>query len=133
MFDTHKIFKSKNQTVGQSNIEICFTKVIGNNPHFSKKQLTVENVCEGSPEPNSSVYADRMNQWDYKKYSQTKKNVFGNMSDYFNERTFEQIEKFLCEYFGKPVQLYSVIQTENRSTGYPIFCFRFFDESLVGK
>lgn len=89
------------------------------------KKDSREYIVEGSPEPTASMYADRMNRWDHEKYKQAKINAFGNESDYFDERTLEQIESFLNHYTGRSITLYSVVVSENRSSGYPIYCFRY--------
>jgi len=120
MFDTHKSHIKKTS-------HICKYEVFYYNGTSSSEGKTPEYVVEGAHEPNSSMYADRMNRWDHEKYSQSKIKVFGNVSDYFEGRTLEQIEKFICEYLGKDVELYSMIISENVSSGYPVYCFSFFD------
>ena len=120
MFDTKKAYTRKEDRIHRFHCyySVGAEVVDGKNPEY---------VVEGAHEPNSSMYADRMHQWDHEKYTQSKINIFGNVSDYFEERTMAQIEKFICEYLGKEVELYSMIITENRSSGYPMYCFRFFD------
>lgn len=123
MFDTHKSYNEKKD-------HICLFECIYSDGVETREGKTPEYVVKGAHEPNSSMYADRMNQWDHEKYNQSKIKIFGNVSDYFEGQTLEQIEKFICEYLGKEVELYSMIITENRSSGYPMYCFRFFDPNM---
>ena len=120
MFDTKKAYTSKEDRIHRFH---CYYSV-GAEIVDGK---TPEYIVIGAQEPNSSMYADRMGQWDYEKYKQSKLKIFGDVSDYFENRTLEQIEKFICEYLGKDVELYSMIISENVSSGYPVYCFRFFD------
>lgn len=93
MFETHKSYNKKNG-------RICRFHCIYSDGTELGEGKTPEYVVEGAHEPNSSMYADRMNQWDHEKYSQSKIKVFGNVSDYFENRTLDQIEKFICEYLS---------------------------------
>ncbi len=72
---------------------------------------------------SNTVYSDRLLQWDYKKFEECCMDVWGNHRQGFNDRTPEDIEKFLCKYFGKEVKLTVIMECCNVSNGYPIWIF----------
>jgi len=74
-------------------------------------------------EVNGTVYSDRLQQWDYQKTENLKQKHFGNKGDYYDNRTPEQIEAFLSEYFEKPVKIIFIMKYCNFSSGYPTWRF----------
>ena len=75
--------------------------------------------------PSGSVYSDRLFQWDSEKYNTYCKKHWGNHGQYFSE-TPEKIEAFLRDYFSEPkLILCRVMQTCNKSSGYPIWIFSY--------
>ena len=84
-----------------------------------------EYAIVGAPDPTDSMYADRMRQWDYKKYDDAKMKVFGKPSDYLDEYRMDKLEEFISEYLKEKVILCSFVRTLNRSSGYPVYCFRY--------
>lgn len=75
---------------------------------------------------DSSVYSDRMRQWDYEKFNRLKKEVFGEKcGDYFSNFSYENIEVFLSKYFDTEVVLTSVCEGCNVSNGYPYWFFTY--------
>ncbi len=71
----------------------------------------------------NTIYSDRMYSWDGKKYNACCMNVFNNKGQWFNQRSKEDIEKFLSLYLKKEVQIFLIASIENRSTGYPTWRF----------
>ena len=83
-------------------------------------------------ESNSSVYSDRMWQWNPKKFDSSCKQIFGNCSQYFYEnRTPEQIEKFLRIYLKKKITLVRITRHKNVSNGYPLWLFDYHEQKPV--
>ncbi len=72
-------------------------------------------------------YDDRLRQRDHVKYEKCLKNVFGKHVGYFNYLDPKLIEKFLCEYFEKPIKLVHIEECCNISNGYPYWAFDFID------
>lgn len=68
-------------------------------------------------------YSDRMYTQNYKKYNECCKKIFGNTGQMFDERSPEDINKFLDMYLGYPVKLTAVLNCCNQSSGFPYFCF----------
>ena len=74
-------------------------------------------------EKYSTVYSDRLYQWDYKKYNRCCQEVFKNQGQMFYQREPKEIEKFLSMYFEKEVKLTAVMQGCNQSSGFPYWIF----------
>ncbi|MBQ7825816.1 MAG: hypothetical protein IJ337_05640, partial [Clostridia bacterium] len=70
-------------------------------------------------------YSDRMLGYDREKYNAACQQVFSNKSQSFDNRTPEDIERFLCLYLGKPVKLMAILQGCNASNGFPYWAFLF--------
>ena len=78
---------------------------------------------DGQP-GQSTVYSDRMSDWDYKKYRDLIDKHFDNPGDYFDQRKHDQIESFLRDYLDKPeIILCAVIEYCNLVSGYPVWRF----------
>lgn len=84
--------------------------------------VTYEN---GSSKEDNVVYSDRLYQWDSKKYNQLCQKHFGNEGQFWNNRQPQKIEEYLSDYLEKKVKLTQIRQTENASSGYPIWIFKF--------
>lgn len=78
---------------------------------------------------SQTVYSDRLKQWDWEKYNNCCETVWHNQGQYFDQRTPEDIEKFLCLYFDKQIKLTAITQGCNVSSGYPYWVFYY--EELV--
>lgn len=77
-------------------------------------------------EITSSVYSDRMIQWDYQKFTKLREKHFGNGGQYFGGRNPAKIESFLRDYFDQPqLRLVVIQQCCNVSSGYPIWIFQY--------
>lgn len=72
-----------------------------------------------------TVYSDRLFQWDHAKHDEICRRIWGNEGQFWGQRKPEEIEQFLCEYFGMNVRLCRIEQDENKSTGYPLWRFDF--------
>lgn len=79
-------------------------------------------------ESDSMVYHDRMMQWDGKAFRNAVASVWPDKaeSQMFYGKIPEDVEKFLCLYFGKSVRLTGILRGCNVSNGYPywIFCYK---------
>lgn len=75
----------------------------------------------------STVYSDRLWQWDPQKFNTCCQEQWGDQGQYFGGRSPKSIESFLSDYLGKPIKLVRIEQTENRSTGYPLWRFDYFE------
>jgi len=62
-------------------------------------------------------------QWDYKKFNECCKKVWGNEGQYFSNREPKDIEKFLSLYWNKKIELTAIEECCNVSSGYPIWIF----------
>lgn len=80
-------------------------------------------LFETKEEANGTAYSDRLYQWNPEKYNRLCKKHFGDVSQYWNERSLEKIEKFLREYFRKKLTVVKIVTGENRATGYPYWVF----------
>lgn len=70
-------------------------------------------------------YSDRLMRRNWDKFNKCCKEVWGNMGQYFDNRTPEEINKFLDMYLEHPVKLTAVVQCCNQSSGFPYWCFIF--------
>lgn len=92
---------------------------------YSYSPYVVERVGDNE-EYNSTVYSDRLFQWDYKKFNRISQKHFNNESQSFSKRSLEKIESFLKDYFDNPKLKLIVIQEGcNVSNGYPYWIFHF--------
>jgi hypothetical protein len=77
-------------------------------------------------EANNTIYSDRLWQWDHKKTNKLCEKHFGDKSQYFNQRTPEQIEAFLRDYTNNPnLKLIFIMEYCHQSSGYPIWRFEY--------
>lgn len=77
------------------------------------------------PKSCSTIYSDRLYQWDHTKYNKCCKEVWNNEGQYFNNRDPKDIEKFLSLYYDRPIELLKIGECCNVSSGYPIWIFFF--------
>ena len=72
---------------------------------------------------NKTVYSDRLHQWDWKKYNKCCTEIWGNESQYFDDREPEEIERFLSIYLNKKLTLLYITEGCNQSNGFPLWSF----------
>jgi len=71
-------------------------------------------------------YSDRLFQQDHVKYNKLTQKHFNNNSQYWNDKTPEQIEAFLRDFFNKPdLELIGIMEGCNVSNGYPYWIFMY--------
>ncbi len=76
---------------------------------------------------NSSIYSDRLLQWDWDKHNELCRKHFGDEGQYWNDRDPEKIEAFLQDWCDDPrLKLHYIMQCCNQSSGYPLWCFVFY-------
>ena len=81
-------------------------------------------------EPNfgtSSVYTDRLWQWDEEKYDKASQAVWREKGKghYFYDRSPEQISEFLSLYFDRKVRVFNIKEGVNASSGFQLWSFQF--------
>lgn len=77
-------------------------------------------------EVNSTIYSDRLSQWDYDKCKNLKLKYFGKTGDWWSSFDPKQIEAFLREWCEDPeLKLIFIMQYCNASSGYPVWRFDF--------
>lgn len=70
----------------------------------------------------STVYTDRLLQFDNEKTNRLKQKHFGDTGQYWNNRTPEKIEAFLRDWNEAPdLKLIAVIEYCNQATGFPVW------------
>lgn len=74
-------------------------------------------------EVNTTVYSDRLKQYDYEKTDKLKLKHFGDKGDYYSGRSPKKIEAFLSEYLDKEVKIIFIMEYCNVPTGYPFWRF----------
>jgi hypothetical protein len=74
-------------------------------------------------EANSTIYSDRLLQWDYKKYNILSKKHFGNEGQIFYSRSPKKIEAFLKDWFSKDLKIIFIMEYCNVSNGFPYWRF----------
>ncbi len=85
-------------------------------------------------EASSTIYTDRLLQWDYAKHNLLCKRHFGNEGQHWNDRDAKKIEQFLCDWTGKKIVLVANIQCVNKSSGYPVWRLDYYEaEKLPDK
>ena len=80
-----------------------------------------------SPTDNGD-YSDRLMQWDYDKFTNCMKEIWGERcGQYFDNKDPQDVEKFLRLYHGKIIELTGIEQGCNVATGYPYWIFYYKD------
>lgn len=64
---------------------------------------------------------------DYKKYNRLCKEIWGDESQYFDDRQPKDIEKFLSMFFDREIKLARIREECNQSSGYPYWRFDYKD------
>lgn len=74
----------------------------------------------------STIYSDRLRQWDWDKYNELCRKHFGDEGHYWDQRKPEAIEAFLRDWTDNPnLKLLMIEQQCNHATGYPLWRFDF--------
>lgn len=69
-----------------------------------------------------SPYTDRMRRWEPELFRTLQKKHFDNEGDYWDNRSPQDIEAFLRDYYSSPeLVLTKVIEHCNVSNGYPVW------------
>lgn len=76
----------------------------------------------------TSLYTDRLLQWDYAKHDELCMKHFGDKRQYWDVRDNKKIEAFLSDWVGKKVTLIANIQYVDMSNGYPLWRLDYFYE-----
>lgn len=75
-------------------------------------------------EATSTIYSDRLQQWDAEKTDRLKKKHLGNTRDNWSDVSPEVIRNFLREYLDKPqLKLILVMEYCHMASGYPLWRF----------
>lgn len=83
-------------------------------------------IFDNGQKATTTIYSDRLYQWDHKKHDKLCKKYFGNEGQNWSNRNPEIIEKFLRDYMDNQfVVLCRIEEDINSSTGYPIWRFDF--------
>ena len=78
---------------------------------------------------NNTVYTDRLNQWDFEKSRKLREKHFGDIGDYWDTRSPEDIESFLRDYTNNnDLELIRVIEYCNQATGFPVWRLDYNDQ-----
>ena len=73
-------------------------------------------------------YSDRLMQWDYDKFTDCMKEVWGERAgQYFDNKEPEDIQKFLRWYYSRNVVLTGIEKGYNVGNGYPYWIFYYKD------
>lgn len=91
-------------------------------PHFTWKSERFETT-------DRAVYSDRLFQWNSKAFNEAVAAVWPDdpVGQMFHSRNPVDIQRFLCLYFSKDVELTGVLQGCNVSNGYPYWIFAYRD------
>lgn len=68
-----------------------------------------------------TVYSDRLNQWDNKKFKELSLKHFDKESFNFGRCEPKKLEAFLCDYLEKEIKLVFIMEYCNKSQGYPYY------------
>jgi len=75
-------------------------------------------------EATSTIYSDRLLQWDFDKHDELCMKHFGNEGQYWNDRDPKKIEAFLRDWTDdQTLKLIFVMEYCNVSSGYPVWRF----------
>ena len=111
-----------------------FDRPIERTPHeypYSYDSFVIHRVG-ANEDATSTIYSDRILQWDYKKARKLMAKHFGESGDYWNNREPKKIEKFLREYCkDKTIEIVYIMEHCNRSSGYPLWSFHYKTQKNV--
>lgn len=75
---------------------------------------------------NGGIYSDRLFTQNPERYNNSMLEVFGNKSQYFDDKSPMKIEKFLQIFYqDESLVLRKIIESCNQSSGYPCWYFSF--------
>lgn len=81
-------------------------------------------LFDNGQNPTSTVYSDRLLQWDYDKHNELCRKHFGNEGQYWKNRQPEKIEAFLRDWMNdQSVVLCRIEEHTNQSNGYLLWRF----------
>lgn len=70
----------------------------------------------------SGAYTDRILHWDWDKHNEACRHVWNNEGQYWQDRTPEEIERFLNYYYDRSdFKVTKIVQSVNHSSGYPLW------------
>lgn len=92
---------------------------------YSYSPITI--WIDSKVQANATVYSDRLHRMDYKKYNRLCKEIWGDESQYFDDRQPKDIEKFLSMFFNREIKLVRIREECNQSSGYPYWRFDYKD------
>ncbi|MFR2890678.1 MAG: hypothetical protein ACLTDM_21035 [Clostridium butyricum] len=92
---------------------------------YSYSPITI--WIDNKVEANATIYSDRLHRMDYKKYNRLCKEIWGDESQYFDDRQPKDIEKFLSMFFNREIKLVRIREECNQSSGYPYWRFDYKD------
>lgn len=74
-----------------------------------------------------AAYSDRLFQWDSNRFNKSVAAVWPEdpIGQMFYSRQHTDIQRFLCLYFGKDIELTGVLQGCNVGNGYPYWVFAY--------
>jgi hypothetical protein len=76
----------------------------------------------------STIYTDRLLQWDWDKHNELCRKHFGDEGQLWNDRDPKKIQAFLCDWTDKKIVLIANVQYVNVSNGYPVWRLDFYYE-----
>jgi hypothetical protein len=77
-----------------------------------------------------AVYTDRLRQWDCEKYERLVAQHFAERG-HLNPHDSVNVQAFLSDYMGKPINLTCIMQHCNAATGYPLWTFHYTELPAV--
>lgn len=101
--------------------------------HRSKAQYpySYDPICifNSSTEPTGSVYSDRLVGWyKYDVVRAKKLKHFGEVGDYYSNRSITSIQSFLRDLMDKPTLVVTRVEEQcNQATGHPLWYFAYAD------
>jgi len=85
---------------------------------------------EPQQKASSTIYSDRLLQWDFAKHDRLCQKHFGNKGQLWDRREPKLIEAFLRDWCDdKNLTLVMVMEYCNQSSGYPVWRFDFVSQS----
>jgi len=80
--------------------------------------------CDRVGNNGSTIYSDRLLQWDFDKHDELCMKHFGNKRQWWNDRDHDKIEAFLRDWIdNQNLHLFLIMEYCNQSTGYPVWRF----------
>lgn len=99
--------------------------VLHDNPHYTDHRFDQEQTIFGAEKSGLNYdYSDRFWQWDYDKAKRSAATASASEAPH----TAAWYERYLSEFFGKPVELCHIIAGVNKSNGYSYLVFGYKDK-----